>query len=168
MMAIVEKVTDMNLRDLDPLSKQLSGVSDELNAALETIQQKINAKHLGVEVFLSIALRESSELLSEDAEDIGLRRVTSEHLGYGKDDDGNWGLIVGTYEGREKLDRDDEWEEIDGGYVSHRSLLRASRAIRAQSIEHIPSLLDALHAEAQRLIDKVARAKAIATSLDDE
>jgi len=41
-----------DVRDLEPLSKRLNAATDELNAALESIQDKINDLALGVEIWL--------------------------------------------------------------------------------------------------------------------
>lgn len=166
-MATAEKVTDMNLNDLDPLASRLASASDELNAALETIQQKINAKHLGVEAFLDSSwdhvLRRT---MTPDRENDDLRSAVYDELGYGKDDDGNWGLVVRHYEGTQQINQYEDWEDKAGAYLWTRSLLRAPRDVRADAIEKIPLLIDAIHAAAQALVDKVEKAKQIAQSLD--
>lgn len=164
-MAITEKVSDMDLKDLEPIKEQLAAASDELNAALGSIQDQLNAKQLGVEVFLEGIKYELAYRVAASANDDGYRPVSCYELGYGKDDDGNWGLLLRRYEGRERFARDD-WEAFDGAYLWTRPLLRAPRDLRAAAIEHLPALIDALFAEAKSLLDKVEKAKQLAKSLE--
>ena len=41
-----------DLKDLEPLAKRLNAASDELNQALQTIQDRLNAMGVGVEVWI--------------------------------------------------------------------------------------------------------------------
>jgi hypothetical protein len=161
-MAIPEKVLDMDLKDLEPIKAKLASASDELNTALSSIQDKLNAKQLGVEAFLT---HELARDVGASNDNTGYRSVVFYELGYGKDDDGNWGLLVRRWEGRERIEHE-EWDFFDGAYVWTRPLLRSPRDIRAAAIEHIPALIQALFAEAQSLLDKVERAKQLAKSLE--
>lgn len=154
--------TEMKLHELDPLKQKLATASDEINVALDTIQKKINAKQLGVDAFLTRRYLVYEETQPDD----GYRDVSFEELGYGKDDDGTWGLVVRRWEGREKLDRDGDWETDTGSYIWVRPLLRAPRQVRADAIEHIPTLIEEIHAAAKNLLDKVEKAKQLAKSLE--
>ncbi len=162
-----------DLKDLDPLAKRLNAATDELNQALQTIQDRLNEMGPGVEVWVPEALRESDwrEILDRNDEPSGEREYTAEELGYGRIGTG-WALLVRT---RRYVERFDEGgyrvlEPYDDGQAdpnrgSHKPLLRAARELRIAAVPLVPKLIDALRDESSKVIDAVEQAKKIADSL---
>src|SRR5262245_45719852 len=96
MMPAEARVIDMSdLKDLEPLSKRLNAATNELNQTLQTIQERLNALGIGLEVWVSTHLAESDwrDILDRDTEPTGAREYVSQELGYGRLGDG-WALVV--------------------------------------------------------------------------
>jgi len=161
-MAADARVIDMSdLKDLEPLSKRLNAASDELTKALESIQQKLNDLALGVEVWL-IAKGQAleGEVVSESET---LQTWDYKELGYGRLGDG-WALLVRTARWTtDPRDREAAWEFVSE--LDRKPLLRTSRHLRVESIDLIPTLIDWLRLEAERIIGAVEQAKKIADSI---
>jgi len=157
-----------DLRDLDPLSKQLNNATEELNLALQTIENKLNALGIGLEVWVVDDLVEVtnwSDLLDENQEPTGSRWRYVTQLGYGRHGDG-WALLTRRVEQREGSDARgfssvDEYDE----HSSVKPLLRASRDHRSRAVDLVPELINQVEAAAKRMIARVAQAKKIADSL---
>lgn len=167
-MATLSKRTDMNLKDLDPLAKKLAGASDELNSALQQIQDTLNSKQLGVEVFLDDRMfEELQRTASRRPEQDNLRDVQIKHLGYGKDDDGKWCLLVRTWTGTQSLEGG-IWvdDDLENGEIFVTPLLRAPRAMRGRAVELLERLLEKIQKAAEDVVSQVERAKELAKSLE--
>jgi hypothetical protein len=167
MMAADAVVIDMSdLKDLEPLSKRLNAASDELHQALQTIQERLNALAIGLEVWVEderLSESDWSDILNDDDEPTGAREYTTEELGYGRFGDG-WSLLVRD---RRHVESRNEYgimtiTDYDDGLTP---LLRAPRAVRVAAVTVIPKLIEALEAEAKNVIERVQQAKKIADSL---
>jgi hypothetical protein len=171
-------VLDMaDLRDLQPKAEKLNRSTDELNSSLQTIQDKINALDLGVEVWLNDERDELSRRVIDHREEryehYGAERIDRYRtyqvveLGYGRIGDG-WALVTRTVTFEQKNERGTGWELVDDEPVEQerKPLLRAARAIRVAAIERIPALIDALHNSSQQVIDAVEKAKRLAESIE--
>jgi hypothetical protein len=167
MMAADAFVTDMaDLKDLDPLSKRLRAAQDDLNQVLQTIQDRLNAYGLGIEAWAPTYLDSTdySDVSPLDRDDVRKQRYVTE-LGYGRHGDG-WALLVRVR--RLVHNGKDNWGNDDIDEFEHepaKPLLKASRALRAESVERLPALIEILKAGAEQLIDRVEQAKKIADSL---
>lgn len=153
--------SDPTLQDLKPIAKRLNAVSDDLTAALDTIQQHLNELALGVEVWL---VWRQDQSLTEIKTDEG---YTAEELGYGRIGDG-WGLVVRTIQYVFVPSADPNWdnsywEPVDD--VEQKPLLKASRALRVAAVPKIPLLIRAMHEAAAAVIEAVEAAKVLANSL---
>jgi hypothetical protein len=165
-MAADAYVIDMSdLKDLEPLAQRLKAAQDDLNQALQTIQDRLNALGIGVEVWLE------EELDSTDWRSVSntSREYTASQLGYGRVGDG-WALLVRTRRIVETLDPsgggyEDAITDTYDGNDSAKPLLRASRAVRANAVPLIPRLVEAIEREATKLIARVEEARKIADSL---
>jgi len=163
-MAAEARVIDMSdLKDLEPLSKRINAASDALNAALESIQQKLNNFALGVEVWLLYQHQELGREILEHG-DSEFRTLRAFELGYGRLGDG-WALLVRTVDYAQRCGPEG-WDGTGDEVEVHRKpLLRESRQRRVRAVELIPDLIDALKGSATSVIDAVEKAKHIADSL---
>jgi len=171
-----------DVRDLEPLSKRLNAATDELNAALESIQDKINDLALGVEIWLDGTNDELTRSFGDEWTEVDgepvrrwneddaarfFRLIEAQELGYGRLSDG-WALLVRTVRYREERYAAG-WGLPDGfgGSVEseRKPLLRCSRQLRVHAVDRIPKLIEQLHREASRVIDAVEKAKQIAETL---
>jgi hypothetical protein len=160
----VEDMTELD--DLTPLSKRLNAATDELNKVLETIQTKLNALAIGVEVWLGSSPRHVLDSRIVDAK--GNRRTIREaQLGYARQGEG-WALVVryASYDMTREANRE-EWEYVDGNpyAIEVKPLLRAAREHRVRAVDVLPYLIDALKAEAEKVIGSVEKAKKVAEAL---
>ena len=146
------------MQELRPLAKQLSAASDDLNQALLTIQDKLNALGLGVEEWVSIP---ATRFWVKEAEDVLDQEWRESQLGYSKVGDG-WVLMTRFthFQGR-----DPEGNELVYTYSEARPLLRADRDSRLQAVKEIPSLVRLLKDRAGDVIEAVREAQKIAESL---
>jgi hypothetical protein len=159
------------LHDLDPLATNLKTARDSINQTLQTIQDRLNAKEIGVEVWLEKSLEESEW---RQATEISRER-TETLLGYGRSGEG-WALLVRTRLLTETLDTAGwrgpgpaPWDEaIQDSYDNEdeKPLLRASQALRFKAIALISDLIDALKVEGDRLVAAADAAKQLADSLE--
>ena len=156
--------TSVDMADLDelaPLSKRLQAATTELNQALQTIQDRLNTMGIGVEVWVSEALRQSDWRET----DRGRRVHISEELGYGRIGDG-WALLVRTRTYVDVPDGHGDWDtEVYGDDSTEKPLLRAARELRIAAVPLIPKLVDALRDESSKIIAAVENAKKIAEGL---
>ena len=150
-------VTDMSdLKDLSPLATRLKAATEELNQALSTIENRLNALGLGVEATLDSPLLELERWTDEEED--GRRAVNVVRLGYGRFNSA-WALLAQTVKWYEHPEMTSESLE------SVAPLLRCSREWRSRAVVAIPDLIDAIKREAETLIDNVESAKRIADSL---
>lgn len=163
-MAAVAHLTDMSdLKDLEPLSQRLTAATQELNQALTTIEERINALGIGVEVWLDDnVFQELERYVEDDEEDSSRRIVHAIELGYGRH--GNaWALLARTVKWYEVGIENPTTTPAQVEVIT--PLLRTSRELRSKAVEQIPGLVDAIRAEAERLIASVESAKRIADAL---
>ena len=146
------------MQELRPLAKRLSKASDDLNQALLTIQDKLNALGLGVEEWVPIP---TTRWWVKEAEDVHDQEWRETQLGYAKVGDG-WVLMtrLAHFQGR-----DPEGNELVHTYTEARPLLRADRDSRLQAVKEIPSLVRLLKDRAGDVIEAVQEAQRIAESL---
>ncbi len=146
------------MQELRPLAKRLSKASDDLNQALLTIQDKLNALGLGVEEWVPIPATRSWVKEAEDVRDQEWREL---QLGFSKVGDG-WVLMtrLAHFQGR-----DPEGNELVYTYTEVRPLLRADRDSRLQAVKEIPNLVRLLKDRAGDVIEAVREAQQIAESL---
>lgn len=172
-MAADARLIDMSdLKDLDPLSKRLNAASNELNSSLQTIQDRLNALGIGLEVWLPQALAESEArevpgpAVHDDADLFWDKVHDTQELGYGRLGDG-WALLVRTRRHVERFRTAAGDSEEYNTYVddSPRPLLKAARDLRVAAVPLIPDLLTAIEQQAQTIIERVEQAKKIADSL---
>ena len=168
-MAADARVMDMSdLKDLEPLSKRLNTASDELSQTLQTIQDRVNALGIGLEVWVTDPPLNESEwrdILDRDTEPTGAREFSTAELGYSRSGEG-WALLV-RY--RRHVEGPNEYgtptlETYDDN-MPVIPLLRAAREIRVAAVKVIPTLIEALEAQARSVIERVEQAKKIADSL---
>ena len=154
-----------DLKDLEQLSHKINPATDELNAALEAIQERLNGFALGVEAWLSNTTLDDVAYTAVFQSE-GRRHAEAHELGYGRFGD-FWGLVVRHVRWTEVPDNNGEWEGSGDGLVelNRQALLRSARSLRVQAVAQMPALIDALHAEATRVLDAVEQAKKIAESL---
>ncbi len=146
------------MQELRPLAKRLSAASNDLNQALLTIQDKLNALGLGVEEWVPIPATRS---WVKEAEDVRGQEWRESQLGYSKVGDG-WVLMtrLAHFQGR-----DPEGNEFVYTYSEVRPLLRADRDSRLQAAKEVPSLVRVLKNRAGEVIEAVQEAQKIAESL---
>ncbi len=146
------------MQELRPLAKRLSAASNDLNQALLTIQDKLNALGLGVEEWVPIPATRS---WVKEAEDVRDQEWRESQLGYSKVGDG-WVLMtrLAHFQGR-----DPEGNELVYTYTEARPLLRADRDSRLQAVKEIPCLVRVLKDRAGDVIEAIQEAQRIAESL---
>ena len=146
------------MQELRPLAKRLSKASDDLNQALLTIQDKLNALGLGVEEWVPIP---STRSWVKEVEDVRDQEWRESQLGFSKVGDG-WVLMTRLvhFQGR-----DPEGNERVYTYSEVRPLLRADRDSRLQAVKEIPNLVRVLKDRAGDVIEAIQEAQRIAESL---
>jgi len=162
-------MTPIDFSNLEKYSKTISDGSDKVNQALAEIQEKLNSLNLGVEAWLdSGSIRETLSLTESRAEkeptllEVGIaRKFNVLWLGYGKDEEGNWGLLV--KEVTERLGAEDGSHNVLLGQTSR--LLDASRDLRIRALDLIPLLIEKLEGKAEELVETVSKATTSADKL---
>ena len=124
------------------LARRISIVSDDLNAALKRIEDRLNALVIGIESFVPIP--DTREVASSD------KREAEEwheyHLGYGRVGSG-WGLLTR----RSCFHDDPSMTALPASrrrYTDEKPLQRSSRELRVKAVAAIPDLLKQLEGEA--------------------
>jgi hypothetical protein len=128
------------LAELVPLAQSLNAESDDLNATIQTINRKIRALNLGVEVWVE----------GTDGLEVGFVRLLDE-----------WQLAVRW---------DDVEPDLNNGRLiidvkNHAPLLKRNRDERINGLELVPEILRKLKEDAQKKISAIKNAKALAASL---
>jgi hypothetical protein len=164
-MATDARVIDMSdLKDLEPLSKRLNAASDQLTHTLQTIQDRLNALGIGLEVWVDTPLDKSErrDVLDNDDEPTGAREYDTQDLGYGRCGDG-WALIVRRRRHVQEQPGAAYERCVDSPYPH--PLLKASRELRVAAVPLLPELIETIEREAKIVIERVEQAKKIAASL---
>jgi hypothetical protein len=156
----MEESVTINFSNLERLSKKLNGASDEANKALTTINDKLNSLNLGIEVFLG-GNRLKTEVGAECDEPPGSHEETHWFLGYGKSEEGRWGLIARA--ANFLVSQEDEPDKLVG--QTDHLLLSSPRDLRIASIEKIPRLIEELEVEAEKITNAVDKAKKLSDKL---
>jgi len=153
-----------DIKNLEPLSKRLNAATNELNQALQTIQDKLNAMAVGIEVWLVDRLEESdwNDITDTYNEPTGERQFFVQELGYGRFGDG-WALIVRERRCVENSSGESTW--YDSG-APDKPLLKAPRNIRIAAVPLIPKLIDEIERAATSALLRIEQAKKIADSLE--
>src|SRR5690348_11647098 len=82
-MASLATLKDMDLRKLSARASALNAATDELNAALETIETQLNALNLGVETWLDqIPQTLAHTFVYDDSDPATSRETHDTELGY--------------------------------------------------------------------------------------
>jgi len=175
---------EMDLNDLSELSERLNITTDQLNAQLLGIEERINALSLGVEAWatrspLQEVFGTERAVLAENAvlplTALGnpTRRRTAMELGYARFPEG-WKLAVRTvhYEQTRVNEFPAEWlDPMEGAErgieISQdaKPLLRASRTTRTLAVDRIGDLIRALYVAGSQVADAVEKARKISDSL---
>lgn len=164
-------LTVMDIKDLAQLSKQLNTSTDDLNAQLKSIEDRVNGLSLGVEAW--VVKRPLHQVVTDVSTTRGYytRERAATEVGYYRFVDG-WHLAVRTISYPQSIvdSSDTEWDESKEGAEivagSIKPLLRASRTLRTLAVERIPDLVAALHAAATETIKAVEQARKISESLE--
>ena len=164
----ISGMTPIDFSNLEKYSKTISDGSDKVNQALAEIQEKLNSLNLGVEAWLdSGSLRETLSLGESRAEkertlrEVGTAKILNVlWLGYGKDEEGNWGLLVS-----EVTERRAEGGSHNVLLGQNSRLLDASRDLRIRALDLIPLLIEKLEGKAEELVETVSKATTSADKL---
>lgn len=153
-----------SINELSDLAKKLNEKSDELTDTIETLNRKLTALKLGVEVWCARHPMEVGEFSAEDDEGNPCAAwAVAKLLGFAKVNE-KWQLAV---KDARVLQRDGcELDDYEVQY-SYRSepLLGCSREIRIAAMGVIPSLLDDLQRRANMMLQSIVEAKKRAEKL---
>jgi hypothetical protein len=166
-MATDTRVDMSDLKDLDPLSKRLNAASDQLTHTLQTIQERLNALAIGLEVWVDDPLSKHHlrEVLDANDEPTGRREYDTHDLGYGRLGDG-WALIVRERRHVETpTGYNNDWDTESFQDYGVLPLLKASRELRVAAVPLLPQLIEAIERDASVVLERVEQAKRIADSL---
>jgi hypothetical protein len=156
----MEESMTINFSKLEKFSKKINEASDELTKAITAINEKLNSLNLGIETHVSDSLK--SEIGADDED--GYKRETTWHLGYGKSDDGRWGLLAWGFE--ERIPSGPNGYQVAEMLAECKHLLLSCpRNLRVAAIEQIPQLIEQLEKEAQQFTESVNQAKELANEL---
>ncbi len=151
------------LSELSGLSSKLNTQSEKLNSIISSVNQRLKALNLGVEVWLKDEPIEKSGMKHRpDSQDCAVMYQEQKVFGYCRID-GEWELAVKTFwsDAVEEGDECEPTEMLD----SEISLLKTSRANRIKALELLPDLLDEIKAGAQKMLDAISSAEEIAGNL---
>jgi hypothetical protein len=154
-----KKMTDPSgntrlLAELAVTAERLNLASDELNQALQTIQDQIIRTGVGIAVWIPI--EGTREWTGEDGP---FTEWNESHLGFDRYGDG-WSLLTRHVAFCEEDGEGNEsWE-----YSNEKPLLRSPRELRLAAVRTIPDLVRGVHKAALATLDLVAEAKALAAS----
>lgn len=140
------------LAELSRVSERLNSASDDLNASLGKIQDRVVAMGLGVEVWIGIA---GTRIWNEENQPI--EDWTEYQLGFARHGDG-WALMTRKTWFVEAIDDAEEFWD----FSEEKPLLRSPRDLRLESVKVLPDLLAKLIAEADEKLALVDAARALA------
>jgi len=153
------------VKELSELSRKLNQKSDTLNAVITSLNEKLAKLNLGVEAWLLDPIEAVDAYFLPEDKGKKFPRRDAILLGYCKFD-GGWALATkhATLVTRQNYPDGEENEEVvSASKVA--PLLTASRTIRANSMRLVPSLLDAIKMDAERLLNSIEKAEKAAEKL---
>ena len=142
--------------DLFPLARRLNTASDDLNAALKGIEDRLNQLGLGIARF--VPLPNTREVI-HDRDDREPEEFVEYQVGYDRLGE-SWALMTRRAHFADSNDPDDTidcWQFDD-----EKPLLRSSRELRIEAVAAIPGLLKELKSGAEAMLQVVEDAKRIA------
>ena len=151
------RVESVGFDDLIPVARRLNTASDDLNAALKCIEERLN--ELGIGIARYVPIPETRDVVS-DGRDHAPEEWTEYQVGYDRLGDG-WALM--TRRAHFQDDRmmtgvpEDCWE-----FDEEKPLLRASRDLRIRAVAAIPELLKDLKGEAENVLGVIDAARRLA------
>jgi hypothetical protein len=135
---------------LSGAAKGLNTTSDLLAKPISELESAIKALNLGITCWVTIHKWSSPDKTSETFDELGYAKI-----------DGKWGFAIRT---RECIDYAD-YNNIEGQWLFN----EAPRSLRADAVEHLPKLLDALARDAitttKKLAEKVEQARQLASAV---
>ncbi len=150
-------VESVGFDDLIPIARRLNTASDDLNAALKRIEDRLNELGIGIDRFVPIA----------DTRDVGSDGTEHEpeewseyQVGYDRVGEG-WALLTRRAHFRDDSTMTASPEEC-WQFDEVKPLLRSSRELRIKAVAAIPKLLEELKAEAEGVLRVVENARRLA------
>jgi hypothetical protein len=160
-------------KNLEEVASRLNKKSNDLNATLQKIQDKINSYNVGIEVWnddplvsQDIEMREKEDGTIISPFPDATCRAEETYLGYAKTSDG-WSLVVQEREVYYGKSLYTGLTEVKGSYNirNPQPLLEASRKIRIQALKQLQSLVNNLCQEAKESLESIEEAKKLAEEL---
>jgi hypothetical protein len=151
------------IKNLDELSRKLNHQSEKINSIITTLNAKLAALNLGVEVWLENHPLEHSEIRHRaDEQDCDVMYHEGRVLGYCRIDD-NWELALKKC----WYDFGEEGEERQVTTVSDSEtpLLKASRINRIKGLELLPDLLEKIKDRGEEMLEAIESAERVAEKL---
>jgi hypothetical protein len=151
------RVEPVGFDDLIPIARRLNTASDDLNAALKRIEDRLNELGIGIDRFVPIP--DTREVVSD-----GTAHEPEEwseyQVGYDRVGDG-WALLTRRAHFQDDptltASPEDCWR-----FDEVKPLLRSSRELRIRAVAAIPKLLEELKAEAEGVLRVVESARRLA------
>ncbi len=153
-----------NLSDLSKLSKALNDESNKVNEILLDFEKKLVAMNLGVEAWVTLKEESYSEEIQEgDDRQVKCLKVTQ--LGFGEWS-GEYQLLIKFIDFMETVTPygNPDWDTRQE--YGKRPIRGASREIRVMALENLENLLDALMAEANRVLSAIKKGRKIVDNLE--
>lgn len=156
---MVKEHVRSRLDTLSDLASQLNKASDKYTAELKAIEAKLLSLNLGLEVVLSLPIKElpwEIRAFSAGDDEVSWRRYkTKFHLGYAKHKDEVWRLVIRKYEVVEAAALMED--EIGETLINEIPLLEASRELRIAAADQIPDLLRVLEETTTETLDALKK-----------
>jgi hypothetical protein len=163
-------MTEVN--DLKSVAEALNIESDALHETLDTINRKLNALNIGLEVWLN----DYADVMAVDIDDCyhdeaaGVTYYVGWILGYCKFSDVGWSIAASQAHVRE-LEQGQEPDDFHNDELvtrlarTERGLLNGPRSVRIEAVAKLPKLIAKLKAEAEKAVETLRKAKCLADSL---
>ena len=153
----------VSLNQIEVVAEALNKVSDDLNAALQQIQERLVSFNVGLDVYVELRPDtfyypdpDPGQFLEADKP----TRVQTQ-LGFARHSS-HWCLVVRTVVHVEDGDKSRMMSD------SSQMLLQASRRDRLRAVQHIPDLLQAILDTANAAVERIAVARTLTDSLYEE
>ncbi|HEY7291516.1 MAG TPA: DUF5677 domain-containing protein [Vicinamibacterales bacterium] len=151
------RVESVGFDDLIPVARRLNTASDDLNAALKRIEERLNELGIGIARYVSIP--ETRDVIN-NGEDKDPEEWIEYQVGYDRLGD-SWALMTR----RAHFQDDPMMTGVPADcwrFDEEKPLLRASRDLRIKAVAAIPELLKDLKSEAQTVLGVVDAARRLA------